>query len=101
MVNELKKVVWDEESRLQLKSLYEYIKTDSPRSAKKVRDDIVGIIRKLSSHPESHPADKYKINNDSSFRAFEKHRYRITYRIKEKEIRILRIRHVKMNPLEY
>jgi plasmid stabilization system protein ParE len=101
MVKEVRKVVWDEESRSQLRSLYEYIKADSPRSAKKVRDEIVGMTRKLLSHPESHPPDKYKINNDGSFRAFEKHRYRITYRIKEKEIRILRIRHTKMNPLEY
>jgi plasmid stabilization system protein ParE len=101
MVKAVRSVVWDAEARQQLRSLYEYIQADSPRSAKKVRDDIVGIIRKLPSRPESHPADKYKINNDGSFRAFEKHRYRIAYRIKEKEIRILRIRHTKMNPLEY
>lgn len=101
MVKAVRKVVWGEEARLQLRSLYEYIKADSPRSAKKVRDDIAKIIRKLSSHSESHSADKYKINNDGTFRAFEKHHYRIAYRIKEKEIRILRIRHTKMNPLDY
>jgi plasmid stabilization system protein ParE len=101
MVKAAVRVVWDEEARHQLRLIYEYIKLDSPRSAKKVRDDIVGIARKLASHPESHPADKYKTNNDGSFRAFEKHRYRVSYRIKEKEIRVLRIRHTKMTPLEY
>jgi plasmid stabilization system protein ParE len=101
MVKAARKIVWDEEARLQLRSLYEYIKKDSPHSAKKVREDIVGIIRKLPFRPESHPADKYKINNDGTFRAFEKHRYRIAYRIKENEIRILRIHHTKMNPSEY
>lgn len=101
MVRALRKIVWDEEARLQLRSLFDYIKTDSPRSAQKVSEDIVRIIRKLPSQPESNPADKYKLNNDGTYRAFEKHHYRVAYRIKEKEIRILRIRHTKMNPQEY
>jgi plasmid stabilization system protein ParE len=101
MVREVLKVVWDEEARQQIRSIYEYIKVDSLRSANKVRNDIIALTRKLPSQSESHPPDKYKIDNDGSFRAFEKHHYRIAYRVKEKEIRILRIRHTKMNPLEY
>jgi plasmid stabilization system protein ParE len=45
--------------------------------------------------------EKYKRNNDGSFRAFELHRYRITYRIRNNEIRIIRIRHTKRTPLGY
>jgi plasmid stabilization system protein ParE len=101
MVKEVRKVFWDEEARQQIRSIYEYIKVDSPRSANKVRDDIIALTRKLPSQPESHPPDKYKADNDGSFRAFEKHHYRISYRIREKEIRILRVRHTKMNPQEY
>ncbi|TDW97625.1 type II toxin-antitoxin system RelE/ParE family toxin [Dinghuibacter silviterrae] len=101
MVKELRKVVWNEDVRQQLKEIYEYIKAGSPRSANKVRNDIVSLTRKLPSQPESHPPDKYKIDNDGTWRAFEKHHYRIAYRIKEKEIRIIRIRHTKMNPLQY
>jgi plasmid stabilization system protein ParE len=39
MVKDVMKVVWDEEARQQIRSIYEYIKLDSPRSASKVRND--------------------------------------------------------------
>ena len=45
--------------------------------------------------------DKYRINNDGSFRAYELHRYRIAYRLTEKEIIILRVRHTSMEPKQY
>lgn len=96
-----KKVVWSAEARQQLKSAYEFIIQESPKNAQKVRADIVAIIRELPSHPERYAPDKYRVNNDGSYRAFEKHKHRIAYRIREGEIRILRVRHTKRNPLEY
>ncbi|MGB0948547.1 MAG: type II toxin-antitoxin system RelE/ParE family toxin [Marinirhabdus sp.] len=42
----------------------------------------------------------HKIGNDGSYRAFEKHSYRVSYRITENEIRILRLRHTSRNPLK-
>ena len=72
MVKEVKKVVWDEQASSQLKSLYEYIKSRLTSFRKKVRNDIIAITRKLPSQPENpHQPDKYKINNDGTFRAFE------------------------------
>jgi len=52
-------------------------------------------------HPECYGPDKYKLNNDDTYRAFEKHRYRIAYRVLDTEIRILRVRHTSMEPQGY
>ncbi len=45
-----------------------------------------------------HPADKYKTGNDGSYRAFELHYYRVSYRIMNYEIKIVRVRHTSMIP---
>ena len=52
-------------------------------------------------NPEIYGRDKYKINNDGSYRAFEIHRYRIAYRVSGNTIRVLRIKHTKMEPKTY
>ena len=57
--------------------------------------DILNEIDYLLKYPENYSPDKYKINNDNSFRAFELHHYRISYRYVKDEVRIIRIRHTK------
>lgn len=98
---EKRKVVWSSNAKQQLKEACTYIAKDSVQNAKKVKSDIVKLTRKLPAHPERYNPDKYKINNDGSFRAFEKHRYRVVYQLSEKEIRILHLRHTSMLPINY
>jgi len=76
-----------------------YISNDSPRNAEKVIEDI--LIEKAIENPEIYGPDKYKSANDGSYRAFEKHGYRIGYRFTKDIIRVLRIRHTKMKPKSY
>jgi len=95
------KVKWDDHAKVQLKEIYYYIRKDSLVNAEKVRKEIIIASGMLQSHPEKYPVDKYKLNNDGSYRAFEKHHYRIVYRISQSEIRILTVRHTKMNPTLY
>lgn len=45
--------------------------------------------------------DRFKFDNDGSFRAFEEFKYRVAYKITEDQIRILRIRHTSREPIEY
>jgi plasmid stabilization system protein ParE len=92
-------VQWDEVARLQLKKAFEYIRTDSVQNAEKVRRDILQLTRSLSEHAERYPLDKNKDNNDGTYRAVEKHKYRIAYRVLPDKVRIVRVRNTKQEPL--
>jgi plasmid stabilization system protein ParE len=97
----VKKVIWPARAQKQLAQAYEYILESSPQNAQKIKEAILTSTRKLPAHPEKHPPDKYRKNNDKSFRAYELHRLRIAYRVTEKEIIIVRVRHTKMEPKSY
>lgn len=95
------KIIWDNLALKQFLELIAYIEKDSPFNAEKVRKNILLKIDTLAKYPEIFSLDKYRLNNDGTFRAFELHRYRIAYCIMDDEIRIIRIRHTKMKPLYY
>jgi addiction module RelE/StbE family toxin len=101
MVNLLYQIVWTKRSQQHLKAAYKYISEDSPQNALKVIEDIIAAMNKAVSNPGFYNPDKYKVDNDGSYRAFEKHRYRIVYRFKKDVIRVLRVRHTKMEPEKY
>jgi len=52
----------------------------------------------LTDHPEKHPRDKYHLNNDGSYRAFEIYKYRISYHVSQEKIIVIMLRHTKMEP---
>ncbi len=93
--------IWSTLAKKQLQAAFDYIKQDSFQNAEKVRDEIIDITIELISKPEMHPPDKYKLNNDGTYRAFELHRYRVSYRVSKNEIRIVRLRHTSRSPLIY
>jgi len=94
-------IIWNNRAAKFFREAYKRIKEDSPTNAERVRAGIVKIIDGLPNHPEKYPPDKFKKNNHGNYRAFEKYSYRIAYRHTEKEIRILRVRHVKQEPKDY
>jgi plasmid stabilization system protein ParE len=83
------------------KKAYEYISQNSPQNALKVISDLTAAVEKAVSNPEHYGPDKYKKDNDGSYRAFEKHRYRVSYRYGNNIIRVLRVRHTSMEPKPY
>jgi plasmid stabilization system protein ParE len=97
----LKIVRWNNLAINQLKVACDYIRHDSIHNAKIVRKDVLAIARSLAAHPEKYPPDKYKIDNDGSYRAFEVHHFRIIYRVLPVEIKILMLRHTSMMPIKY
>jgi plasmid stabilization system protein ParE len=92
---------WDKPALIFFKDAISYIRKDSDQNADKVKNEILKRIRELSIRPEIHGPDKYKQNNTGAYRAFELHRYRIAYLVKEQEIIIIRIKHSSQEPQEY
>jgi plasmid stabilization system protein ParE len=97
----VKPVIWPLKAQLQLERIIKYITTKSYQNAEKVKIEILASTRKIEGNPEMYPLDKYKKNNDGSFRAYELHRYRIAYRVTKDEIIITRIWHTSMVPKLY
>lgn len=97
----VREVRWSPRPQHQLEKAYRYILLDSYQNAEKVMTDILTSTRRLAANPEMYPPDKYRNNNDGSFRAYELHHYRIAYRITEKEIIITGMRHTSMEPKQY
>jgi plasmid stabilization system protein ParE len=94
-------VVWSNSAKAELRKAFEYIALDSLQNAQMVRDTLIDLTIDLSENPEKHPLDKFKKSNDGSWRPFEKHPYRISYRILKNQIRIVRMRHTSKSPLAY
>jgi len=101
MVEQHYEVIWNATARKHVKKIYNFIQKESLLNAKKVVGDIVNAIESLTTKPERFGLDKYKKQNDNSYRYFELYRYRIAFRIYKKHIRILRVRSTDQEPLEY
>jgi len=93
--------VWSKRARSELQKAYLYIRLDSLQNAEMVRDEIIDLTIDLCNYPTKYPADKFKKDNDGTWRAFEKHHYRITYKITANEIRVVRMRHTSRSPLNF
>lgn len=94
-------VVWSNSAKAELRKAFECIAADSLQNAGMVRDTLIDMTIELANDPEKHPLDKFKTDNDGTWRAFEKHHYRISYRILADQIRIVRMRHTSRSPLSY
>jgi plasmid stabilization system protein ParE len=94
-------IVWTRRSQQQIRHAYEHISKESLQTASKVMEAIVIAVNKAAGNPAYYNPDKCKKNNDGSYRAFEKHRYRVSYRFTGNVIRVLRVRHTSMEPKKY
>lgn len=101
MVKTKYEIVWDEEARAYFKTAIKYIKKESPQGAKKVKIEILKTIKSIAENPMIFELDRFRLGNDTSFRAFTVYHFRITYRITVDSIQIVRLRHTSQEPLEY
>lgn len=98
---EARTIIWTERAKAQLEDIYKYIAETSILEADKVFDKIVDSTDVLPEQPERYPPDKFKNNNKDNYRAYEIFRYRISYRITQKYIYIVRVRSTDQNPKPY
>ena len=94
-------VIWSKSAKAQLQRAYNYIIKDSFQNGQLVTSKIIELTMDLPANPEKYRLDKFKKNNDGSYRAFEIYHYRISYRIFKNQIHIVRLRHTSMSPLFY
>jgi len=99
MVRKPVTIKWDNFAILQLQSIVDYIRLESPNGATKVSSQILSSIKPIKNNPIKHSPDKLRIDKDKNYRAFEVYHYRITYYIAKDHIRIIRIRHTSREPL--
>jgi plasmid stabilization system protein ParE len=93
-----KRIAWSKQGLKQFEKAYKFLKRDSEQNAENVRFEILEKIAKAAVYPEIFSLEKYKKNNDGSYRYFEKHHLRVTYRVLNDAIWIVRVRHTKMRP---
>ena len=101
MVEKEYEVLWNDTAIRHVRNIYDYIQEQSLQNASKVVDEILAATESLKTNPERFAADKYKKNNDGSFRYFEIYQYRVAFRIHNAHIRILRVRSTDQEPLPY
>ena len=96
-----RKIIWDKPAVIYFSEAIRYIRKDSPQNADKAKKEIREKIAEAALRPEINPPDKYNRNKQLNFRAFELHRFRVVYLVKEDTIIITRIRHTSQEPLNY
>jgi plasmid stabilization system protein ParE len=94
-------IVWDTNAESSIQNILDYISGDSTVNAGKIADDIILVFEKIKRHPLIYPVDKYKLSKDEMYRAFELHKIRISYKVEEERILIIRCRHTKQRPVYY
>ena len=98
-----KKIIWSVDALDQLEDIHFYIlfESKSINIADKVINKIFGSTEKLKSKPEIFELDNQKEDNDATFRAYFVYNYKISYRITENSIQILRVKHTSQKPKKW
>ncbi len=95
-------IKWSKAAVQQLLDAIRFIEENDFHSyAEELERDILSRIRNLPQHPTIYPLDKYRRNKDGTYHAFEVDQYRVSYRNKKNEIRIVRIRHTSRKVPKY
>lgn len=94
-------VIWTENSKIQLQKIYFNIAMDSIFQADRVFEKLIESTADLSEYPLKYPPDKYKTDNEGNYRAYELYHFRISYKITDEAIYVVRIRSTYQNPKDY
>jgi plasmid stabilization system protein ParE len=99
MVKKNYKVVWDDEAKASLRSIYNYIKNkESIDQARKVRDEIKDLAKSLGFMPHKYAKDPFLKDEpgDNRFKAIWS--YKLVYDVTEDAVIILDVFHTSRDP---
>jgi len=87
-------VIWSKLALKQAEKTHERIAKDSKSLtvADKIINKLFTSSDALENHPEMYSLDRFKVNNNGTYRAYEVYSYRVSYRIFKSKVRILRVR---------
>ena len=95
-------IKWSKIAVRQLEKALDFIiKEGLAQYAAELQHDILLRIENLTDNYNIYQLDKYKTDNDGTYHAFEVDDYRISYRVINSEIRIIRIRHTSRKTIGY
>lgn len=95
-------IKWSKVALSQFTGILDFIVENGFGSyAIELEDGIIARLDALAENSELYPADRFKKNNDGSWRAFEVDDYRVSYKIFRSHINIIRIRHTNRKPRKY
>ena len=72
-------IKWNKKALTAFQFIFRFISEDSITNAENVRNDIFMMVDTLIKNPEKFNLDKFNVINVGHFRAFEKHKIRVTY----------------------
>ncbi len=97
----VKNIRWDRQASNSLDQVISYIDERSPRGAGRVKKSLVRHLKMLAHRSDLFELDRFKQENDGTYRSFVVYRIRISYRVLPDEIYVLRVRHCSQDPIIY
>ena len=97
----VKEIVWSKNAEKQFYKILDHLLEEAPHVIDKVGNAILDTVEDLSLQYHIHPPDRFKKNNDGSYKAALIFSYRISYQVGDKTINILRIHHTSREPLKF
>ena len=101
MEEERRLIVWNTSTLDRFADELERLASFSYAKAEQVEGAVLDCLQQAVDMPERYAKDQYKRNNPGHYRAFEIEDYRISYRHDKKQIRVLRVQHIRQKPLYY
>ena len=93
---------WSKAALNQFAEVLDFIlENDFGQYATELEDKIILKLEALILNQQLYPADRFKRDNNGSWRAFEVDEYRISYRLHKSHITVVRIRHTSRKPKIY
>jgi plasmid stabilization system protein ParE len=97
----IKPVIWSLAAEKHYYEIMEDLTERAPEAVDKVGNALMDMTVSLATDYDHYPPDRFKKGNNGTYKASVVFSYRISYRITEAHIRILRIRHTSREPLGY
>lgn len=93
------KILWDNEAKKSLRSIFEYIKNrESDKAAKRVRKEIIEQTKTLVNFPDKFAQEPYLIDEPGVYRYKIIWSYKIIYEVTSASINVLDIFHTSRDP---